>query len=286
ALQYAHDHGVIHRDVKPENMLLGKNERIQLSDFGLALLVQGKSHISKSAGTTAYMAPEQLQGKPCKASDQYALGVVVYEWLCGSPPFTGSEREMTIQQLYTPPPALHTRVRGFSPVIEEVIMKALAKDPAARFASVHEFAQALEQAASSEAVLDTRKHQAIPPVLPTLSSSKPPKQTNTAPAEAAPFHATASQGPVEIPSAPDLFPQLPLLVYDSPLTNNRRILQPSLESSVPSLGEQLSQPIMSSSQDDALQFSHVSLFLSAPDVQPFPDLSTAPSHSIAQRITA
>jgi serine/threonine protein kinase len=287
ALQYAHDHGVIHRDVKPENMLLGKNKRIQLSDFGLALLVQGKSHIAKSAGTTAYMAPEQLQGNPCKASDQYALGVVVYEWLCGALPFTGSEREMTIQQLYTPPPSIHTKVRGLAPAIEEVVMKALSKDPAARFASVYEFAQALEDAASSEALLDTRKQRTTSPVSPNIAPIRLQKQANPVSAEAGLFHTPPMQGPVEIPSAPNLFPQLPLLVYESPFTNNGRILQPSLGSSVPSLGEQFSRPITSSSQDDALQqFSHVSLSLSAPDVLPFPDLLTEPSQSVAQRILA
>jgi serine/threonine protein kinase len=287
ALQYAHDHGVIHRDVKPENMLLGKNKRIQLSDFGLALLVQGTPHNARSAGTMAYMAPEQLQGNPCKASDQYALGVVVYEWLCGSLPFTGSEREMTIQQLYSPPPPIHTKVRGLAPAIEKVVMKALSKDPAARFASVHEFAQALENAASSEALLDTRKQSATSPVSPNSAPIRVKKQANSVSAEERLLHTTSMQGPVEIPSAPDFFPQLPLLVYDSPLTNNGRILQPSLGSSGPSLGEQFSRPITSSSQDDAFQhFSHVSLSLSAPDVLPVSDLSTVPSQSVAQRIFA
>src|SRR2546426_7378827 len=81
ALQHAHDAHVVHRDIKPENMLLGRNHEVLLSDFGLAVLIEssGTQNTQEMAGTAPYMAPEQFQGKPQKASDQYALGVVVYE---------------------------------------------------------------------------------------------------------------------------------------------------------------------------------------------------------------
>src|SRR5260221_4385654 len=95
ALQYAHDARGIHLDVKPENMLLGPNCNMILSDFGIALSAHSTNSSSTSgqrdrAGTTAYMAPEQLEGRPSRASDQYALGVVAYEWFCGSWPFNGT----------------------------------------------------------------------------------------------------------------------------------------------------------------------------------------------------
>src|SRR5437868_3000529 len=89
ALQYAHDEKLIHRDIKPENILLGRRNELLLSDFGIALVAQSSRYqnAQEMAGTMAYMAPEQIQGKPRPASDQYSLGVVAYEWLSGDRPF-------------------------------------------------------------------------------------------------------------------------------------------------------------------------------------------------------
>ena len=112
ALQYAHQEKLIHRDIKPENMLLGRSHEVLLSDFGIATISQSsrQQQAQDTAGTIAYMAPEQLQGKPRPASDQYGLGIVVYEWLCGDRPFYGTPTELYSQHLFTPPPPLHEKV--------------------------------------------------------------------------------------------------------------------------------------------------------------------------------
>ena len=135
ALQYAHDERFIHRDVKPENMLIGRRGEVLLSDFGIALVAQSSRYQSTQdmVGTMAYMAPEQIQGKPRPASDQYALGIVVYEWLSGIRPFHGAFTEIVAQHLAAPPPPLHEKVPTIPPGVENVVMTALAKDPKARF---------------------------------------------------------------------------------------------------------------------------------------------------------
>lgn len=148
ALQYAHTQRLIHRDVKPENLLLGRDNGLLLGDFGAALLTHTSSMLSTQnvIGTISYMAPEQLEGKPMPASDQYALGIVAYEWLCGHCPFQGTLAEVHNLQLYGSPPSLRAKIPTLSPAVEYVIMKALAKRHEQRFASVQAFAEALEQA--------------------------------------------------------------------------------------------------------------------------------------------
>src|SRR6266566_2171492 len=146
ALQYAHNQKLIHRDVKPENMLLSHQNSVLLSDFGLAIIVQSsRDRLQSVAGTVTYMAPEQLQGRPCPASDQYALAVVVYEWLSGERLFQGSFLEVASQHVLVPPPSLRQKVPAIPPAVELVVQKALAKSPEQRFASVVEFANAFEQ---------------------------------------------------------------------------------------------------------------------------------------------
>jgi serine/threonine protein kinase/DNA polymerase III delta prime subunit len=147
ALDYAHQQRVIHRDVKPENMLLSANDEVILSDFGLAVVQQSLDSLAtqSQAGTPGYMAPEQIEGHPCAASDQYALGVVVYEWLCGARPFEGTLTEVMVQHLTMPPPPLHEKGATNPEELEHVVLRALAKDPKARFASVQDFAEVLQQ---------------------------------------------------------------------------------------------------------------------------------------------
>jgi serine/threonine protein kinase len=156
ALDYAHRQGCIHCDIKPENMLIGRQNEILLSDFGIAALVEqgpGKGEIAlgeaaEIAGTVTYMAPEQLAGRPQCASDQYALGVVVYEWLCGEPPFRGTPAEVLAQQINRQPPSLRERLPQLSPRLAEVVARALAKKPEERYPGVLDFVKAFERALS------------------------------------------------------------------------------------------------------------------------------------------
>ena len=152
ALHYAHEHHLVHRNLKPENILLGPHEQLWLSDCGLTPpLPTGKtlSYLKAQAveGTLAYLSPEQFQGRSCQASDQYALAVCVYEWLTGAPPFRGTVAELCHQHLLVSPPSLCERVPAIPRAVEQVIGQALAKDPALRFADVLDFASALELAA-------------------------------------------------------------------------------------------------------------------------------------------
>lgn len=130
-------------------MLLGRRDEVLLSDFGIATLAQrvSEQRSSDTSGTMLYMAPEQIRGRPCLASDQSSLGVVVYEWLCGRCPFQGdSALKVAMKHLSTPPQPLRELVPSLSPAVEQVVLRALAKDPQERFARVQDFAAALEQA--------------------------------------------------------------------------------------------------------------------------------------------
>ncbi len=175
ALQYAHNRKVIHRDVKPENMLLGINNQVLLSDFGISIIEQNTSILvtqkrlsSSPTGTCYYMAPEQIQGSAHPASDQYALGVVVYEWLCGSRPFSGEFFAVMYQHVNVPPPPLREKIPEISPAVEHVVLRALAKDPQQRFATIEDFAKALEQASQAQepATLLTRSRSEQPVLNP------------------------------------------------------------------------------------------------------------------------
>lgn len=146
ALQYAHNRQFIHGDLKPENFLLGRNNEVLLGDFSFELDTSTDTDpMVAMAGTIPYMAPEQINGRRLRASDQYALGIIVYEWLCGNRPFSGSHSEVVTQHLVAPPPILRDKVK--IPLrVESVVVKALAKSPERRFASVRDFAVALERA--------------------------------------------------------------------------------------------------------------------------------------------
>ncbi len=211
ALQYAHDEKLIHRDIKPENMLLGRRNELLLSDFGIAIVSQTSrsKSVQDVIGTVAYMAPEMLQGKPRAASDQYALGIVVYEWLCGERPFHGAFTEMASQQMFVPPPSLREKIPTISPALEQVVMTALAKDPQQRFPNVRTFAIALEQASQAASYQPTfYAPPPLPPVQPTAPAVPPnsPHQQTSAPTTANQFQQPS--GGVSTPSQPYSSPMM------------------------------------------------------------------------------
>ena len=149
ALSYLHEHHLIHGDLKPENMLLlGHTGVLVLSDVSLHVLAQKRRSLlhQQEANSITYVAPEQLLGQPSPASDQYALGIVVYEWLCGDVPFHGSLQKLSQQHLSFSPLPLRGKNPAISSYVEDVVFKALAKNPVQRFASVQAFVEELDQA--------------------------------------------------------------------------------------------------------------------------------------------
>jgi serine/threonine-protein kinase len=147
ALASAHRQGVMHCDVKPANVLLGLDGKVKVGDFGVARLAEGTSQEPSAtvAGTPRYMAPEQARGRPpTAATDVYSAGVVLYEMLTGRPPFmNGSAVELGLRHLQDPPPPLPSTVPR---PLREVVRRALAKNPAARYGDGAEMAEALRAA--------------------------------------------------------------------------------------------------------------------------------------------
>ena len=148
ALQYVHDLRFIHRDIKPDNILLRADGNVALSDFGIAAVMRTMhTHASRGfEGTLSCSAPEQISDKPSPASDQYSLGVVVYELLSGQLPFQGPEGlALMYQHLSVQPRPLRELVQDIPPDGEAIVMRALAKDPKDRFARISDFAASLSQ---------------------------------------------------------------------------------------------------------------------------------------------
>ncbi len=161
ALDYAHSQGVIHRDVKPANILLETTHRGQtrpvLSDFGLVKSLAQSTEITQSGavlGTVEYMAPEQADSERAAeigpASDLYALGIVAYHLLTGQVPFTGSSAQVLVSHLTRQPPSPRSLRADLPNGLSEALLKALAKRPAERFASAGALVQALRAAAPEQ----------------------------------------------------------------------------------------------------------------------------------------
>jgi eukaryotic-like serine/threonine-protein kinase len=144
ALAQAHAHGLVHRDVKPANVLISASGRVKVGDFGVALLAEGSTDGTAGGvfGTPRYMAPEQAEGDiPTAATDVYSVGIVLYEMLCGRPPFLGSSAvELALSHLHEAPPPLPAHVAA---PLQQVVLRALAKTPGERYEGAAEMAAAL-----------------------------------------------------------------------------------------------------------------------------------------------
>ncbi len=148
ALDAAHAAGILHRDVKPANVLIRKDDRLALADFGIAKMLESPTGLTRTGmvvGTPIYMAPEQAQGKPATpASDRYSLAVLAYELLSGKPPFDGeSALSLMHQHVTAPAPLLSSAVYGLPGGLDPVFEQALAKEPERRPSTCAAFARQL-----------------------------------------------------------------------------------------------------------------------------------------------
>jgi serine/threonine protein kinase len=210
ALSYAHARGVLHRDVKPSNILIDNEGHVYLSDFGLARIAQsGESTASQDMmiGSPHYLSPEQAKSEPVDVrTDVYSLGVVLYEMFTGRVPFKAETTYATIlAQINDPPPPPRSINPKVPPAVEQVILKALAKNPNDRYPSVREMMRALENAARGPRETDEPaapiplvEYKPSPEVVtppPQARVTTPPSKPSAAPTQRAPTPARRVQKP-------------------------------------------------------------------------------------------
>ena len=193
ALDYAHEHGVLHRDVKPSNILLDKVGNAYLTDFGIAKIVEATMDLTGGGilGTPKYMSPEQCQGGQdlTPASDQYALGIVLYEIVTGRVPFD-AETPMAViyKHLHDPMPLPRSVKPDLPESVERVLLKALAKEPPDRYPTCKALADAFQQAASESKTQLSMPTTALDPALlneePQTIPYTPPQTTPSLPKRA------------------------------------------------------------------------------------------------------
>jgi len=166
ALEYAHNHGIIHRDLKPANLFMGKDGLVKLGDFGIARDTQATALTAagRTVGTYAYMAPEQISGKPpvSRKTDLYALGCVMFEMLTGKPPFTApTAAEMLFAHLEEDPPDVAATVPDCPEAVGKLVSKLLEKDPEERFYDALALQVALDELAQKVTEERTAAQQTI-----------------------------------------------------------------------------------------------------------------------------
>ncbi|MGI5212515.1 Stk1 family PASTA domain-containing Ser/Thr kinase [Plantactinospora sp. CA-290183] len=161
ALEFSHRHGIIHRDIKPGNVMMTLNGQVKVMDFGIArALASGASTMTQTSaviGTAQYLSPEQARGEAVDArSDVYAAGCVLFELLCGHPPFVGdSPVSVAYQHVREDPPAPSDINRDVTPPIDAIVLKALSKNPLNRYQSAGEMRADLLRAAAGRPVMAT-----------------------------------------------------------------------------------------------------------------------------------
>lgn len=168
ALQHAHRKKIVHRDVKPENILINDSNQPMLSDFGILKFVdveesQGLTGTGKIVGTPAYMSPEQIRGREVDGrADMYSLGIVFFEMVTGRKPFNANTPiELSMQHLHDPIPKAKQFVRDLPLEVDKIIAKSIAKDPEDRYPNMAAFAQALEKLSGTTARTTTAERRAI-----------------------------------------------------------------------------------------------------------------------------
>jgi len=259
ALQYAHDHQIIHRDVKSSNFLIHSRKDnpdrpdLLLADFGIAKFNSAIASLSSSIrGTPTYMAPEQWKGQPVLATDQYALGVMIYELLTGYPPFQGGLEQVMYLHINAEPEPPSTLNPSIHPDLDAVILRTLAKKPEDRFVSVSAFAQAFQEVLlhidfpSISRISEVQ--QALPSIhAPTIPNTSEPQQAlpsiyaPTIPNTSEPQQALPSASAPTIPNTSE--PQQALLSISAPTIPNTSESQQALPSaSAPAVPDVLNKP--------------------------------------------
>jgi serine/threonine-protein kinase len=161
ALDAAHDAGIVHRDVKPANLLLDERDRLAIADFGIARLAweDQVTATGQVLGTAAYISPEQAMGEPATAaSDRYALAIVAFELLTGGKPFVAEHFAAQARaHIEDPPPAASSRAGGLPRAVDAVLARGMAKRPSDRFGSAAELVGALDGALGGEPTASTRR---------------------------------------------------------------------------------------------------------------------------------